>query len=278
MRDDDGTRRGAPSGRCCRRAHVRRSARSRNSIGTSARSSNSSIAKAVLPTGLSMPEIGSTSAVDESASARPSATALEPACRSRAARRRSTPRSRSARRCRARTPAPHRSKAPEADVQPDGEEQQDDAELGEGLDRLPVADREERLARDAAAPARRARTARSDSDEDEADDRRDLEPGEGRDDDASRAEDHQRVLEPGPPSSPAIRVLEQVQSRLSSAGLGRSCVSLSYGGIVWHPWRHDVTRLRCEIRIRRRGKRPAKVTPKAVSHLTLVILRRRSTL
>ena len=40
-------------------------------IGTSARSSNSSIEKAVRPTGLTVPAIGSTSAVEESASARP---------------------------------------------------------------------------------------------------------------------------------------------------------------------------------------------------------------
>ena len=44
-------------------------------IGTSARSSNSSIANAARPTGLWVPTIGSTSAVEDSASARPSAIA-----------------------------------------------------------------------------------------------------------------------------------------------------------------------------------------------------------
>ena len=38
---------------------------------------------------------------------------------------------------RPKTLAPIDRKAPEADVQPGREQQQDDAELGEGLDRLP---------------------------------------------------------------------------------------------------------------------------------------------
>ena len=41
-------------------------------IGTNARSSNSSIANAARPTGLVVPTSGSTSAVEESASASPS--------------------------------------------------------------------------------------------------------------------------------------------------------------------------------------------------------------
>ncbi len=43
-------------------------------IGTIARSSNSSIASAERPTGLVVPTSGRTSAVDDSAKARPSAT------------------------------------------------------------------------------------------------------------------------------------------------------------------------------------------------------------
>ena len=51
---------------------------SRKMIGTSAKSSNSNMASASLPTGLVVPEIGNTNAVDESASAspRPSAAVL----------------------------------------------------------------------------------------------------------------------------------------------------------------------------------------------------------
>ncbi len=48
----------------------------RKSKGTSARSSKSSMASAARPTGLVVPAIGSTSAVDDMASAKPSATAL----------------------------------------------------------------------------------------------------------------------------------------------------------------------------------------------------------
>src|SRR3546814_6524730 len=45
-------------------------------IGTSITSSNSSIEKEARPTGLCVPTIGSTRAVDDSASARPSAVAV----------------------------------------------------------------------------------------------------------------------------------------------------------------------------------------------------------
>ena len=50
---------------------------SANTIGTSARSSNSSIASAERPTGLCVPTSGMTIAVDDSASARPSAIAAD---------------------------------------------------------------------------------------------------------------------------------------------------------------------------------------------------------
>lgn len=52
-------------------------------IGTSARSSNKSIANAPRPTGLVVPTSGSTSAVDDSASARPSPAAPAQSCPSR---------------------------------------------------------------------------------------------------------------------------------------------------------------------------------------------------
>ena len=48
----------------------------RNSIGTSARSSNRSIARAARPTGLCVPDIGNTSAVEDIASANASQSAL----------------------------------------------------------------------------------------------------------------------------------------------------------------------------------------------------------
>ena len=49
-------------------------------IGTSAMSSNSSIASAARPTGLVVPAIGSTSAVEDSASASPSPSAPDQYC------------------------------------------------------------------------------------------------------------------------------------------------------------------------------------------------------
>ena len=117
------------------------SAPSAKTIGTSARSSNSSIAKAERPTGLAVPTSGSTTAVDDKASAMPSAKAAIQPC---AGRWMPTPISSAETEQLGRADAehqpPHPPQPPERQLQPDREEQQDDAELGERLDRVGVGD------------------------------------------------------------------------------------------------------------------------------------------
>ena len=148
--------------------------------------------------GSCVPTIGSTSAVDDMASARPSAIAPARLCPSRYSADADQQRAdRAARPRRPRTPAARIAhKPPEAKLEPDREQQQDDAELGERLDRLGVGDGERSSATGCVA-RQRAEPGRPDqhADQDEADHRADPEAGEGRDDDPGRAEDHQRVAE-----------------------------------------------------------------------------------
>ena len=111
-------------------------------IGTIARSSNSSIASAERPTGLVVPTSGSTSAVEESASARPSATEPLQALAEHVTARGRASRAQTEQLGRAdpEHQPPHRPQAAEGELEPDREEQEDDAELGERLDRLGVGD------------------------------------------------------------------------------------------------------------------------------------------
>ena len=93
------------------------------------------------------------------------------------------------------TMLPHRHQAAKAELQPDREQQQDDAELGERLDAFRVGDRDPFEPGIAAGQRAQAERPGDDPDQDEADDRVDLEAGEGRDDDPGRAEDGQRVAQ-----------------------------------------------------------------------------------
>ena len=170
---------------------------SRNTIGTSARSSNSSMASAARPTGLCVP----TAAARARSTTRPAR-----------GRGRSTPVG-ALHRCRYSPPPiriaraeqlggadaehqpAHAPQPAERQLEPDREQQQDDAELGERLDRVRVGDRH--VVEPGMSPVERAEPGRPDdhADQDEADDRRDPKPREGRDDDPGGAEDHQRVAE-----------------------------------------------------------------------------------
>ncbi len=164
---------------------------SRKMIGTIARSSNSSIASAERPTGLVVPTKGSTKAVEDRASARPRPERAAPALPDQVQR--DADDQRRQRQLRGADPEhqpPHRPQAPERQLQPDREQQEDDAELGERLDRVRVGDGDivqpRHLGGDRAEPG----GANQQPDQDETDHRRDPEPGEGRDHDSRRAEDH----------------------------------------------------------------------------------------
>ena len=91
----------------------------------------------------------------------------------------------------------HAPQSAEADVQPGRKEQQDDPELGEGLDPVRVADREQ--VQPAVLQRERAERERAGdhADEDEADDRRDPHSRERRDDDPGGAKHDQRIAEAG---------------------------------------------------------------------------------
>ena len=168
----------------------------KNSIGTNARSSNSSMAKADRPTGLSIPVIGRTRAVDDSASASPSATALGD--RDTEGNQSGADQDRTADQLAATHPEhrpPHAPKPSEADVQSSREKQEDDPQLGEGLDRVRIADRDRVEPRMRRGQRAERIGAGNDADDDEADDRRDPEARKCGNDDPGGAKDRQRIAE-----------------------------------------------------------------------------------
>src|SRR6185312_11759939 len=80
---------------------------------------------------------------------------------------------------------------------PDREQQHDDPQLGEWLDPLGVRDGQIVEPRISAGESAEPRRPDQDSDQDEADDRADPQPSEGRDDDPGGTEDDQRIAEAG---------------------------------------------------------------------------------
>ena len=169
---------------------------SANTIGTSARSSNSSIASAERPTGLCVPTKGITIAVEDSASARPSATEPDALCPM------------------AKTPPPIISAQPASSAAPtpntsrriESKRRNDSSSPTENSSRtipssakgsMPLGVRNGHVIERRIMPGERAEAEGADdhSNDDEADDRRDLQAGEGRDDDPGGAEDDQRVTE-----------------------------------------------------------------------------------
>ena len=93
--------------------------------------------------------------------------------------------------------AAHGGKAAEAEVESGGEEEEDDPELGKRLDPLRVGDREGFQPRMGLRHRAERERPGDDPDENEADDGRHFEPGEGRNDDPRREEHGQRVGEAG---------------------------------------------------------------------------------
>jgi hypothetical protein len=150
------------------------------------------MAKAVRPTGLLVPTIGMTSAVEESASASPSPIAPAQPHEVKGEADDQT-RKEQLRRAEAEDELAHAPQAPERKLEPDREQQQHDSKFGEWLDRVRVG------YGDVIEPRRlldhRSEPGRADkhADEDEADHRIDPEARKGGDDEPRRAKDHQRV-------------------------------------------------------------------------------------
>ena len=92
---------------------------------------------------------------------------------------------------------PHLPQSLERQFQPDGEQQEDDPELRERFERLGVGNGYMRQPWPFEDEATEAVGTDRYSDENEADDRRDAETGEDRNDDPRRAEDHQRIGQNG---------------------------------------------------------------------------------
>jgi hypothetical protein len=163
-------------------------------IGTMAMSSNSSIASAARPTGVCVPEIGSTSA----GRAERQREAERERARPVFARQHQAPgqqpgADQQLERSEAEHLPAHRPKTIERQLEPDGEQQQHDPQFGERLQPLRLGDREVEQPVVLSDQPPEAVRADEQADEDEADDRGDAEAGKDRDDDPRRAQYHQCV-------------------------------------------------------------------------------------
>jgi hypothetical protein len=168
----------------------------KNIIGTRARSSNNNMASAARPTWLCVPDMGNTNAVEDidSASAshkagstcHPNRTSVPPIniAGTQQFRGADTEHHRA-----------HPDQAPKAQLQPDRKQQEDDAQLGKPLDPFRIADRNPIQPGIAVRQCAQPEWAGNDADQDETDNRINLEPGEGGNNDPRCTKDGQRVTQ-----------------------------------------------------------------------------------